>query len=59
LNLETASDVYDGLRLRSILYCTLDMWGHENRTAEAQRTRRKKLRGSDRPLKLQLMGDRC
>ncbi|MEH2346773.1 MAG: hypothetical protein V7K55_01995 [Nostoc sp.] len=28
---------------------------HENRTAEAQRTQRKRLRGSDRCLKLELM----
>ncbi|MHC5597798.1 MAG: hypothetical protein ACYTXC_17980 [Nostoc sp.] len=52
MNLETASD-------RSILYCTLDMWGDGNRTAEAQRTQRKKLRVSDRLFKLQFVGDRC
>lgn len=45
----------NGLRLRSIFYYTLDMRGHENRTAKDAK---EEIRGSDRHLKLELMGDR-
>ncbi|WP_334805536.1 hypothetical protein [Nostoc sp.] len=52
MNLETASG-------RSILYCTLDMKGHKNRTAKDAKGAKEERRRSDRCLKLELMGDRC